>query len=320
MSSSRTRSIGSAHEAPRFGLTDLGLILMAIIWGVNYSVMKAGMRDMPPIAFAGLRVVIATLILLCIASFVRSVPWPTGRDRWRLLLLGLLGNGLYQLFFVFGLARTRAGVASLITAAGPAWIAMFSRALGRERLTATGWTGIALQLLGAGCVVGSTQGFEGEGAVLLGAILIACGSVSWGLFSVLLQPYTLRAHPLHLSSLTLASGALVILAAGAPELQALEWGAITAAQWGAVLYASIGSLVLAYLLFYRGVRLLGPTKTAMYGNLQPLVALSVAWVMLGERPSMWQLLGASCIMAGLLISRLSRGGDRPTTSRQGKTA
>jgi drug/metabolite transporter (DMT)-like permease len=156
--------------------------------------------------------------------------------------------------------------------------------------------------------------------VLLGAILIACGSVSWGLFSVLLQPYTLRAHPLHLSSLTLASGAVVILAAGAPELQALEWGAITATQWGAVLYASIGSLVLAYLLFYRGVRLLGPTKTAMYGNLQPLVALSVAWVMLGEQPSLWQLVGASCIMAGLLISRLSRGGDRPTTSTRRKTA
>mgnify|MGYP003891688003 CR=1 FL=1 len=68
-------------------------------------------------------------------------------------------------------------------------------------------------------------------------------------------------------------------------------------------YAGIGALVVAYLLFYRGVRVLGATRTAMYGNLQPIVALAFAWLMLGERPTPWQLLGAALITAGLLLSR-----------------
>jgi drug/metabolite transporter (DMT)-like permease len=204
------------------------------------------------------------------------------------------------------MARTRAGVAALIVAAGPAWIAIISRLMGRERLPTMGWVGIGLQLVGVACVVGSTRGFEGGGEVMLGAALIASGSICWALFSVLLQPYTQRAHPLHLSAITMASGALLILLIALPDLQRLQWTQVPAAAWGAVAYAGLGALVVAYLLFYRGVRVLGPTRTAVYGNLQPVIALGVAWVMLHERPTGWQLTGASFIMGGLLLSRMAQ--------------
>lgn len=305
--------MSSASPAPasiRFGLTDAGLVLMAVIWGVNYSVMKAGLQGMPPLAFSGLRILMAALTLAGIAAMLRDVRWPSVRDRWHLIALGVMGNGIYQLFFVFGLARTRAGVAALITAAGPAWIAIISRMLGRERISRQGWAGILLQLLGAAAVVGSTQGFGGDGQILLGAILIACGSITWGLFSVLLQPYTQRAHPLHLSTITMASGTVVLMAVAWPELRALDWRAVGVPQWGAITYAGVGSLVIAYLLFYRGVRVLGPTRTAMYGNLQPIIALSVAWATLGERPTSWQLIGTACIMGGLLVSRTAQSRER----------
>jgi drug/metabolite transporter (DMT)-like permease len=61
--------------------------------------------------------------------------------------------------------------------------------------------------------------------------------------------------------------------------------------------------VAAYLLFYRGVRILGPTRTAMYANLQPAVALFVAWVTLGELPSSVQVLGALAILVGIVLTR-----------------
>jgi|APMI01.1.fsa_nt_gi drug/metabolite transporter (DMT)-like permease len=289
-----------------FGMTDAGLVLMAVIWGVNYSVVKAGLVSLAPLVFNGARMLLAAVVLFGIAAFIRDATWPNRADTRRLLVLGLLGNGLYQLLFIFGLSRTRAGVAALIVAAGPAWIAIISRLLGRERVTRTQWIGIALQLVGVGCVVGSTQGLEGGSGVMLGAAMIAAGSVAWGLFSVLLQPYTQRAHPLHLSAITMASGAGMMLIAAAPSMTQVEWRALPASAWGAVLYAGLGALVVAYLLFYRGVRVLGPTRTALYSNLQPVFALAVAWIMLHETPTSWQLSGAAFIMAGLLISRLAR--------------
>ena len=140
---------------------------------------------------------------------------------------------------------------------------------------------------------------------MLGAGLIALGSLMWAVFSVLLQPYTVRAHPVHLSSITMASGALFLLLVASPALRQLDVGAVTATEWGAVVYAGLGALVVAYLLFYRGVRVLGPTRTAMYGNLQPLIAIAVAWAVLNERPTGWQALGAAFIMGGLLLSRMT---------------
>jgi len=65
-------------------------------------------------------------------------------------------------------------------------------------------------------------------------------------------------------------------------------------------------MVIAYMLYYRGVRVLGATRTAVYGNLQPLIALAVAAIMLGETPTGPQLLGAAFIMGGLLMSRMAR--------------
>ncbi|MFN8716862.1 MAG: DMT family transporter [Gemmatimonadaceae bacterium] len=289
-----------------FSATDAGLVLMAVIWGVNYSVVKAGLRSLTPLAFNGARVTLAAVVLFAVAALVRDARWPSRRDTGRLLALGLMGNGVYQVLFIFGMARTRAGVAALIVAAGPAWIAIISRLMGRELLSSMGWTGIGLQLVGVACVVGSARGFDGGREVMFGAALIASGSICWALFSVLLQPYTQHAHPLHLSAITMASGALLIVLMALPDLQRLEWMAVPAAAWGAVAYAGIGALVVAYLLFYRGVRVLGPTRTAVYGNLQPIIALAVAWVMLHERPTAWQLTGTGFVMGGLLLSRLAR--------------
>ncbi len=287
-----------------FSSTDLGLLVMAAIWGVNFTVVKGALDHMPALAFNGLRVALAAVVLMAVAFTVAGVRrFPSRRDTFALLALGLLGNGVYQLAFIGGLSRTRAGIAALVIAAGPAWIAVLLRLMGRERVPARGWAGIGLQLLGMACVVASAGLLDAGSEALIGAAMIMGGSVAWAVFTVLLQPYTATVHPLHLAALTLSSGAVVLFAMGLPSILALDYATVTLADWGAVIYAGVGALVVAYLLFYRGVRMLGPTKTAMYANLQPLIAVLVAWVVLSERPTAWQLVGGVLVMAGLLLYR-----------------
>jgi drug/metabolite transporter (DMT)-like permease len=290
-----------------FGATDAGLLLMAAIWGINFTVVKAGISAIPAEAFNGLRVLLAAVVLMVVAFAVAGVrTFPKRRDALALLAMGVMGNGVYQLLFIAGLSRTRAGIAALVIAAGPAWIALLSRLFGRERLSGRGWIGIGLQMIGMLSVVASTGALEAGTSAFIGAAFIMTGSVVWALFTVLLQPYTARVHPLHLASLTLSSGALLLFAVGLPSIVRLDFAAVPLSAWGAVVYAGVGALVIAYLLFYRGVRVLGPTRTAMYGNLQPLIALLVAWVALSERPTVWQGVGGALVMTGLLISRTAR--------------
>jgi drug/metabolite transporter (DMT)-like permease len=295
-----------------FTSTDLGLLRMAVIWGVNFTVIKAGISVMPFMAFNAIRITVAAVVLMAVAFAV--VGWrrlPNRRDTLMLLGLGVIRNGVYQLLFMAGLARTRAGIAALVIAAGPAWIAIMARLLGREHTTRLGWTAIALQMFGMLCVVAGTGLFDADLGAVAGAAYIMVGSIFWALFTVMLQPYTAKTEPLHLASLTLVSGAAVLLVAGWSDLRVLDLRALPMSAWGSVLYAGVGAMVIAYLLYYRGVRVLGPTRTAMYSNLQPVIALLVAWVVLQETPSVWQWTGGALVMTGLLLSRSAGARPRP---------
>ena len=124
------------------------------------------------------------------------------------------------------------------------------------------------------------------------------------MYSVYLRPVTTRVDGLTLSAVTMTGGMVPMLLAATPSIAATNWGTVSAAGWGAVGYSGIIALVVAYLFFYRGVRVLGPTRAAMYSNLQPLFAMTAAWAMLGEVPHARQLLGGACIVSGLLLTRM----------------
>jgi drug/metabolite transporter (DMT)-like permease len=282
--------------------TDLLLVLMAVIWGVNYSVVKYGTRALDPLAYNGTRVLLAAGALLGVAAAM-GVPRATRRDTLALLGLGVLGNGLYQVLFIEGIARTRAGDAALVLAAAPAFIALFGHASGVEHLTRRRAAGIGLSIGGMALVVLGAAGVASEGSSLTGNLLVLGGCLCWSLFSVLLKPYAGRADGVRIAALTMAGGAvpLVLVALGA--MRATHWGEVAPGAWAAVAFSGLGALVIAYLCWYRGVRVLGPTRTAMYGNLQPVVALLVSWAFLRETPTAWQGLGAAGILGGLFLSR-----------------
>ena len=88
-----------------------------------------------------------------------------------------------------------------------------------------------------------------------------------------------------------------------PAILEVDWLAVSGAAWMALVYASVLSMVVAYLFWFRGVRVIGPTRTAVYANVQPLIALFVAWLTLGEVPTAWQAAGAATIISGVLIAR-----------------
>jgi drug/metabolite transporter (DMT)-like permease len=293
--------IAVSASRPGSSSTDLLLVLMALIWGINFSVVKYGTQVVPPLAYNALRVALAALILLGLGFALRR-PWPSRRDVLALLALGVLGNCVYQIFFIEGLARTRAGTAALVLASGPAFVALVGRIRGIERITARGWVAIGLQLAGMACVVAGTKRTGGDNS-LLGSLLILSGALCWALFSVQLKPYTHRMHGIHLSALTMLGGAVPLALVATPSLAETPWGALGAGAYGAVAYSGLLAMVVAYLIYYRGVRVIGPTRTAMYGNLQPIIALGIAWLMLGETPTIWQIVGMASILSGLLLSR-----------------
>lgn len=294
----------------RLTVTDLLLLLMALIWGVNYAVVKFGTTRIEPLAFNSARVALAAVVLVTIVTASRQ-SWPRRRDLFALLGLGVVGNGLYQFLFIEGIARTRAGDAALIIAAAPAFMAIIGRLRGTERTGRAGVIGILLSLSGIALVVLGESSGASRNASLVGDALLLGASLSWSVYTVFLRPYTERLDGITLSAVTMVGGAIPLILISLPAIGRTEWTSVGIGAWAAVGYSGLFALALAYLFWYRGVKNLGPTRAAMYANLQPIVALGVAWATLHEAPHLLQLAGAACIMGGLVLTRLQGAAVNP---------
>jgi drug/metabolite transporter (DMT)-like permease len=281
--------------------TELLLVTMAVIWGINFSVVKYGTQVMEPIAYNALRMSLGCAVLMAFALW-RPGRRAAGIDRLKLMGLGVLGHCLYQVLFIHGIARTRAGTASLVVAASPAVVAIVARAYGEEKLPLRAVAGIGASIAGVVLVLGGTIAADGASHVS-GDLMILAAVVAWAFYTTLLMPFTRRVDALRLAAWTLLGGVIPLDLLALPALLRVEWAAVSPVTWTAVFYSGIMAMVVAYLMWYRGVNELGPTRTAMFANLQPLVAVLVAWVALAEVPTAWQGAGAGAVVGGLYLAR-----------------
>ncbi len=282
-------------------VTEMLLIAMAVIWGCNFTVNKYGTQVLEPLVYTTIRMVAGTIAMMVLILAGRKSK-ATRTEKMRLLMLGLLGHGAYQLLFIYGIARTRAGTAALVIASSPAIIAIVMRTFRHERLAPRALVGIALSILGIAIVMaGSAQEAHG-GSSVVGDLMILGAVVCWGFYTMWLKPLT-HIEGTELAAWTLLGGTAPLVLIATPALLQTDFHVIAPLTWAAIAYSGLGSMGLGYLFWYRGVRVIGPTRTAMFSNLQPIVAVLVSWPLLGEHPTPWQGVGALGVMIGLWLTR-----------------
>ena len=288
-------------------LTDFGLIALAAIWGVNFSIVKVALNEFEPLAFNALRFPLAAAALGWIMFRGAEDLMPQREDIPRILLLGLIGNVLYQLAFIIGLDWTYAGNASLLLATTPVWTVILSVAAGHEQPNRWVIIGIIGTLVGMVLVViGSDDQLTLGSTTLRGDLLMIIGSIFWSVYTVAGANPVARYGALRMTTWTLWVGTPVLFGAGIPSLLQTDFTGVSVTAWWAIFYAGLFALALAYVIWYHGVEKLGNSRTAVYSNLVPVWALITAWIWLGERPEILQLLGAVSILIGLTISRLGQ--------------
>jgi drug/metabolite transporter (DMT)-like permease len=277
---------------------------MVLIWGTNYSVVKAALREIPPAPFNALRVAIASLLFLAAiaARRVRSgaaAPF-SPRDRVSVLVLGIVCHFIYQVFFISGLGRTSAANTALIIGCTPVLIALMTAALGHEHIGRTRWFGTLLSVLGIYFVVGHGGG---AGDSLAGDAMMLGAVICWSAASVGSRGLLARHSPVAVTGWSMTVGAVCYVAATAPQLARLDYAAVGAAAWLALAASAALALFSAYLIWFTGVQRLGPARTSAYSNMVPLVGMLVAWAALGEPLGVPKLAGAAAILIGIGLAR-----------------
>jgi drug/metabolite transporter (DMT)-like permease len=274
-------------------------VVLALIWGSTWLFIKIGLEDLPPLSFAGIRFVLAVLILGSIVA-VRRAPLPRGRADWLLIgSTGLLAFALNYGLLFWGEQHVSSGLAALLQATIPVFGLLIAHLhLPGERLTWGKIAGVLLGVAGVGIVfsnqleVAGPKALWGSAAIVAGAVFVAYANV------------LVKARGGHLDPALLAAGQM---GCGLVPLLAVGWateGSPFGFNWTAravvsLLYLTVVGSVVAFMLFYWLVRNMDVTKTMLIALVTPLFAVLLGMAVLGERLTWRTLAGGALIMSGI---------------------
>lgn len=248
------------------------------------------------------------LILLPAATVLLLLSWRleggvrVPREAWRpLVLQALCGVFLFRVLLFYGLPMISAASAGILTSAVPAVTALLAWLVLRERPGARSLLGVLLTVLGIlGLTVPGTSGGEGTrpllgGALVLGAVV---GEASWNVLSKL---SVARLSPLTATTLVTLLALGMFLPLAVPEARHFDLARLTLPVSLALLYYALGATVLAYLLWFAGVRRVGASTAAVYTGWLPVSAVGLSALVLREPLTLWHALGLGCVVCATLV-------------------
>ncbi len=292
-----------SRHAPHLSSTpiDALLVLLVLIWGSNFSIVKTAIVEIPSVPFNALRILTACVVLVTV-SRLRGEPPPVRADWPRFLTLGFLGHFCYQMVFVTGLERTTVTNSSLILGCMPiAVLALNAASRHREPVGWRQWGGITLAVVGVFFVVG--QGAGANRDTLVGDAMTFGALWAWAFYTSGSRPLLARYSPYQVSAYTTLVGATLFTLVAIPSLVALDWRGVSAGAWVLTVASGVLALSVSHIIWYTGVQRLGSARTSVYSNLVPVAAMAIAAVWLREPIGAAQVAGAALVLTGLLFTR-----------------
>ncbi len=288
----------------------LPAFLVAIIWGINVPVMKAGLSEMHPFLFNAVRLSLSA-VALGIIDRVERGNRPKTKVAWTTVLwYGLLSSLFYQVLFLWGMNATTASNTALIVASGPLWAAIFSALYRLEKPTAGSSVSLAIALAGTLLVTASgSMGAKDAASAgpneLWGNLAILASMMTFAWTTVISKPILEVVPATRLAFLSVLVSlpghwilATPVLGFTEPDRPGLLGFSL--------FYSGVLSTGVAYALWNRSVRTIGPARTATFSYLVPVVALAVAWWFLDENPTRLQMIGGALVILGLASRRRPR--------------
>ncbi|MBS3765774.1 DMT family transporter [Candidatus Bipolaricaulota bacterium] len=275
------------------------LSVVIFIWGLNFSLVKWAVASVPPLPFNVVRYTLASVVIVALLLATegwRDIPL---RDGLKLLVLGLVGHSFYQVLFIKGISLTTAGNSSLFIATAPIWTGTLAAILGREKLGKKGWFGTLLGFFGVFLVTlgGGNISFGGSGTT--GDVLTLSAALSLATYTVLSESLLEKYSPLRLTAITMSFGSIGLWVFAGRSVIQQNWVAVPGRVWGVLVYSALLAVVVGYLVWFTAVQVVGPSRTAIFNNLTPIIAFALAFFLLGEPVTLLQVAGGITVLVGI---------------------
>jgi len=286
------------------GRTELLVLGVIIVWASNFPVAKWGLREIEPLLFNAMRYLVATTVLVAM-YYTRSSWVAVQKSDWpRIAVIGFLANFVYQMAFIFGLHLSTAGNSAVLLSTSPLWTVLISSRLHNEKIRPFMWGGMLMSFCGVVLIIiGSGKQLEFGSSALFGDLITLVAAFLWGLNTNLQKPLLTRYSPLQLTLMMISIGTLFLSLSAVPSALSFEWSKPDWTYYAATFASGAFSIGVANVFWSVGVQNLGPGRTANFGNLVPVLAFLLSYVVLDERVLPIQVVGAAVTIGGVWLAR-----------------
>jgi len=295
---------------------DLGLVFVVFVWGFSPTLFKFELAELQPLTFVFLRF----SLLSVVAVAVLTVRGLRGRRAWRirrrdipyLIISGLSGYGIYQLFYIEGLAHTTVFASALMAATVPLWSALILAALRIERVAPLQWLGIAVSLGGVAWFLLAADSQPAEvtlghrltpNDMLVGGALSLGAAALFAVYGIVNKRLAPHYSPPELMCYTLLIGTLALAPAGAPTLFTQHWTSLTWRSLVIVPYSVVFPIYLTYSIWNWAIGKRGVGYVTLFNYAVPVMAGVVGFLAFREGLTPPQFVAGALVIGGMLLAR-----------------
>ncbi len=283
--------------------TLLAFAIIYFVWGSTYLAIRVGVREVPPFLLAGIRFLLAGLVLYG-WMILRGERQPTGREWASASLLAIMFFVLdYGLLF-WAEQRVPSGIAAVMMATIPVFMAIAEIILLRtQKLTFRLALALLIGMGGVAVLMSHSLNLGGEPIDTVGAIALIVASMSWGVSSVLSRLLPLPSSKvMSAGSQMLAGGVLLALTAAAlGEFHNFHPSTVSREAWLSLLYLIVAGSIIAFTAYLWLIHHVSPTKVGTYAYVNPVVAVIVGYFLGGEALGLRTILGAAFVLISVLM-------------------
>lgn len=282
------------------------LLVLGAIWGASYLFIKIGLRDLSPAMVAFVRVALAALILLPVAAVQRSLRGQ-GRVAGWLFLVGAVQVAGPFVLIAAGEEEISSSLAGILVASAPLFTALLAVWVDHEeRSHGLRLGGVVIGFAGVALLLGVDLG--GEGAALLGGLLVVLASLGYAIGGFLVKHRLAGVPPVAMSGLVMAASALLLLPSAIATAPSEAPGLGPLAAVAALGVVGTG---IAFVIFYGLIATVGPARTFLVTYIAPGFAVAYGASLLDERVTTATVGGLILILAGSWLAAEGRLPGRP---------